>query len=581
MGRLACLLSALGCGLAPAAAGEKLTIQSDALRLEVQAEPYAWRLIDRATGKVLLEQAETSFVVGGKPVAAASAAPAGQDGRTLRLRLALTGSGAAAEAAFALRDPNVLTVTLGCQGAAEVGESFKDNGEHVYGIWESTQARPLDNRGESRALIGTRNSRGSTHVNARAPFYVTSGGYGVYAETTALGSYRIALDGRSGFRFRGEKLTWHVLRGPTYADVMRRYSALAGPAFLPPTWALGTIVWRDATRQAELLADLKDLRRLRIPASAMWLDRPYTSGGWGWGNIDFDPKAFPDPKAMMRALDEHGMKLLVWIANRAANTLKAEGEAKGYLFGRGGSPAADLRKEAAYKWFVGRLKGFAAMGVRGYKIDRGAEGEMPDEVQNENVHVRPVAAGGARAGGGGQGAQGSSAGRAVARRQRRAHNPPRAEDHRRARAAGRDGDVPPRRGAAADRRRAEVQQHVDEGLAAAARPGGLPAGQRDQPLCVPGRRAHRAADVHHRRGGHSHRAGRHGLLARADGALHPADAHPAGRQGAEARQGLRLRRGRAAPRADRLQGRGGHADRRPPADGKVSRARRPYGREMK
>jgi len=46
-----------------------------------------------------------------------------------------------------------------------------------------------------------------------------------------------------------------------------------------------------------------------------------------------------------------------------------------------------VRLPAAYSWFKGKLDTFVKLGVRGYKIDRGEEGDQPDSAQNENVYL--------------------------------------------------------------------------------------------------------------------------------------------------------------------------------------------------
>lgn len=40
-------------------------------------------------------------------------------------------------------------------------------------------------------------------------------------------------------------------------------------------------------------------------------------------------------------------------------------------------PALNLSIPAAYSYFKKHLSAFTALGVKGYKIDRGEEGEMP------------------------------------------------------------------------------------------------------------------------------------------------------------------------------------------------------------
>ncbi len=98
---------------------------------------------------------------------------------------------------------------------------------------------------------------------------------------------------------------------------------------MPPTWAFGSIWWRDDehddlreadSAQAKVLDDADHLRKLKIPAAAIWLDRPFGSGELGWGGMDFDP-SFPDPAGMIRDLNDRGMKLLLWSANRCSGKM--------------------------------------------------------------------------------------------------------------------------------------------------------------------------------------------------------------------------------------------------------------------
>ena len=79
------------------------------------------------------------------------------------------------------------------------------------------------------------------HASARAPFYMTSRGYGIYVESLALGHFSIAQAGRTSFSFKDSHLTYDVIYGPSYSEVMNRYNAMADPAIMPPLWAFGTI----------------------------------------------------------------------------------------------------------------------------------------------------------------------------------------------------------------------------------------------------------------------------------------------------------------------------------------------------
>src|SRR5215471_1850868 len=252
--------------------------------------------------------------------------------------------------------------------ATEISEEFKDQGEHYYGIWEYPFGGNIENRGADHDFIGLGAERHVHHASARALFYMTSRGYGIYVESLALGHFSIAQAGRTSFSFKDSHLTYDVIYGPSYSEVMNRYNAIASPAIMPPLWAFGTIWWRDdehddlrdvANAQDKVIQDADRLRALKIPAAASWLDRPYGSGDKGWGNMDFD-SSFPDPPKMIRDLNDRGMKLLLWSANRASSGLFREGSQKGYLYSAYW-PTAEVQRPEVYAWFKEKLSAYVRL----------------------------------------------------------------------------------------------------------------------------------------------------------------------------------------------------------------------------
>src|SRR5712692_3559523 len=383
------------------------TLESPALRIELNTSPYSFRVIERSTGEVLLSQSNTvfKFVTELYPVTDATdvtKTPTSMQA-TLVLQLAgrdrlPAGTPDKAQVVFTFTKPEVIQVLLKYDNGTpgEISEEFNDQGGHYYGIWEYPAGGNIDDRGADRDFLGMRNSRYVHHSSARAPFYMTSSKYGIYVETLADGHYAIAQAGKTSFTFSEPQLKYDIIYGPGYADILNRYNAMAGPAFLPPLWAFGSIWWRDdahedlrdaANAQEKVIQDADRLRALHIPASAMWLDRPYASGDQGWGNMDLD-SSFPDPPKMIRDLKDRGMNLMVWIANRNSGHLYEEGKAKGYLFS-GNWPAADIQRPEVYNWFKEKLSAYVRLGIKGYKIDRGDEDEMPRSVENLNAVLFP------------------------------------------------------------------------------------------------------------------------------------------------------------------------------------------------
>jgi len=406
LGRILLAVGALA-GLAGNASAATESIESPFLRVVVNTHPYSFQVIEKSTGQVLLSESNTSLLVADElyPVFDASALAKTADGLRATLALQLAGrsplpQGAPATVQLSLSflKPEVLRVVLSYPIAKppQIREEFYDQGEHVYGIWEYPFGGSLDNRGADHAFLGLRNEPYVHHSSVRAPFYVTSRKYGVYVESTAPGHFSIAQAGKTSFSFDTSELKYDILYGPSYAGVLNAYNALAGPSVMPPLWAFGSIWWRDDEHedlrdvhnaQEKVIHDADKLRSLRIPASAIWLDRPYASGDQGWGNMDFD-SVFPDPAKMVRDLNGRGMQLLVWIANRASGRLYQQGSAKSFLF-MGNWPGADVMRPEVYDWFRDQLDSYVRAGVRGYKIDRGDEDEIPRTAENLNAILFP------------------------------------------------------------------------------------------------------------------------------------------------------------------------------------------------
>ena len=394
-------------------AADDVILESEVLRLEVSTNPYSFKVIEKATSEMLLSQNQTSFELSGGTYTAFSAYNVTKSPTTIGADLLLMNNGESVvgHVAFSMQAPGLLRVLLTCgdREPSNIKEEFNDRGEHYYGIWEYPLGGNIDNRGADHDLLGFGNMPGTNYANARAPFYVTSAKYGIYARSMAKGHYTVAVDAKTSFDFDEDSLEYYVIYGPSYEEIFSTYNQLAGPAWMPPDWAFDSVWWRDddhrdiypeaehhdmvkdkriESAQDNVEATANHLQYYHIPASAVWIDRPFTSGTWGWGNMDFNPADdwFPDAEAMIEYLDARGYKLLLWITNRCENQLLAEGTASDYLFD-GDRPAADVRKQEVYDWFKNKLDAFVDMGVRGYKIDRGHEGEQPDSAENEVVYL--------------------------------------------------------------------------------------------------------------------------------------------------------------------------------------------------
>jgi alpha-glucosidase (family GH31 glycosyl hydrolase) len=394
------------------------SLQSASVRLDVGANG-SYNLVELASGKVLLSQNQTSLTVGNQTLTSSGISNVVIAGNTLQGTLTLT-KGNTANVRFTFANPDALQVELfrptNVAQPTAVSQRFTDTGARYYGVWEAGYANALDNRGVNQAFDGKEPTgtvvKDVFAASARAPFYMTGDKVGVYVQSTARGSYAFAQSGNTSFSFDGPSMKYHLLYGSNYKAVLNKYNQAqyGGSAFMPPDWAFSTIWWRDdghllpaksAARNARelYLEDAAKLRQYKIPAAAMWLDRPYgtdtnssTSNVAGWGNMDFDA-SYASAHALVQQLSGQGIRTMLWNANKANNNLKTYAPA-GTLFNvSNAAPGFDMSKQAAVDYFTDQLNVLLSnalladgtTGIKGYKIDRSGEGEIPDALINQQV----------------------------------------------------------------------------------------------------------------------------------------------------------------------------------------------------
>lgn len=243
---------------------------------------------------------------------------------------------------------------------------------------------------------------------AGAPFFLTSAGYGVYIDTLAMGLFDFSNPSSTRFVFNSSSLTIYLIF-PTADDdfksILTQYASLSSYIFMPPDSAYGPIIFSDnwetdfhgdvSNAQENYYDVINHLHDNQIRASAMFADRPYGTGNGSWGNFDFNLTAYPTPEDFISNLTDWGFDFQVWVANRATpqTVLWNASVPNDWLFdvnhsnilGGLAGPALNLSIPAAYDFFASHLNAFTDVGVKGYKIDRGEENEMP--VWEQNVQM--------------------------------------------------------------------------------------------------------------------------------------------------------------------------------------------------
>lgn len=149
------------------------------------------------------------------------------------------------------------------------------------------------------------------------PFYTgicDNKAYGIFFDNTFKTHFDFAYERRNvtSFWSDGGEMNYYFIYGPKMEDVVVSYTDLTGkPHQLPPLWALGfhQCKW-SYYPESEVKQVTKTFRDLKIPCDAIYLDIDYMDG---FRCFTWDKNHFPDPKRMVKELEDDGFKTVVII----------------------------------------------------------------------------------------------------------------------------------------------------------------------------------------------------------------------------------------------------------------------------
>ncbi|CAI5995467.1 unnamed protein product [Closterium sp. NIES-65] len=189
---------------------------------------------------------------------------------------------------------------------------------------------------------------------------------------------------------------------------------LPRPANPPPREMVDAPIWTTWARyhanvtQAKVEQFAHEIVGRGLSRSVMEIDDKWQTK---YGDFDFDPVKFPNPKAMVEMLHALGFKVTLWIMPfvEEASAAYQEGAPKGYFISssapatKGLKPgffkwwqpvpaaALDVTNPEAVAWFVGRLKRLQAdYLIDGFKFDAGEPCFLPPHFVTHKPIVTPV-----------------------------------------------------------------------------------------------------------------------------------------------------------------------------------------------
>lgn len=174
-------------------------------------------------------------------------------------------------------------------------------GEHIYGLGQE-QEDAFDRKGTTTEL---------QHYNTKSviPVYYSSLGYGFIWNNPSPGRCETTLNHTMWVADSAYQADYLVFAGETPRDTMKIYSRLTGLAPMMPSWAAG--FWQCKCRyesQDILLNVAREYKKRGIPIDAIVIDFFHWTEQ---GDLKFDPKYWPDPKAMVEELSQMGIETVV------------------------------------------------------------------------------------------------------------------------------------------------------------------------------------------------------------------------------------------------------------------------------
>jgi alpha-D-xyloside xylohydrolase len=266
----------------------------------------------------------------------------------------------------------------------EIYDAFESHpGDHFLGGGERTKA--VDLRGQILSV------KVGPCSYAPIPFFASSAGWGLRLDSENEAALAFpgspggtgcqsgdeslctfaALTDRAEVCVQGARLDERLYVG-SIPQTLAAYQADTGQPAVPPASELELIKWRDVSNgPADVLDDISRLQSAGIPIGWELVDNPWEQCN---GLLTFDTHRFPDPEGLIRQVDARGVKFMLWISPLENCP---DGYPSGSLLGTLGVDAIlDLRKPAAVAEFQARLRRLVAMGVAGFKGDRGDENDL-------------------------------------------------------------------------------------------------------------------------------------------------------------------------------------------------------------
>jgi alpha-D-xyloside xylohydrolase len=262
--------------------------------------------------------------------------------------------------------PEVAAADAGKKGYKIASTFDSPAGEHYYGLGQQ-QKGWMDLRDHQIRCWHDYQAIGGQDVCV--PFMVSSRGYGLVWDNPSKTTVDLGFNGRNVWSSEvGNRVSYFVIAGDSSDEIYQGYRLLTGVTHLLPRATYGYIQSKAIYPTQEQVLDVaKEYRRKNLPLDVMVVDFLNMTKQ---GEMDLDPKRWPDPAAMNRELHAMGIGTLlsVWPHFAAGTQFYDMLLSKGWLIHRpdgkpdsGGyqpviGPNLDTTNPEAANWFWEKIR---------------------------------------------------------------------------------------------------------------------------------------------------------------------------------------------------------------------------------
>jgi alpha-D-xyloside xylohydrolase len=189
-----------------------------------------------------------------------------------------------------------------------VGATFvSPDDEHYYGLGDNHEGF-LDHRGHPVRCWN--DYLAPAAPTTCVPFVVTNKGYGLVWDNPSKTTIEPGFNEQTRWTSQvGDRVSFFVIAGDSADEIYAGYRLLTGQTPMLPKAAYGYIQCKQRySSQEEVMSVANGYRERHLPADVIVVDWFYYTK---MGQMDLDPKLWPDPAAMNKKLHEMGFETMI------------------------------------------------------------------------------------------------------------------------------------------------------------------------------------------------------------------------------------------------------------------------------